>query len=546
MYKDTNFELFNHAPVALWEADYSKVYAILQEPWVLEIENLADYLLKNTDQIEQFLLGIEIITVNQTALSLCKANNKEELIQGLAFIYTKNGTSAYINVLEAMQQGLPCVSYKADLQDLDGELHLVDVHVKVMPGHEQDYSRVMFSVSKTLSSPFVSFSKEPNNPVIIEQNVREQQNLKLVKSTIDKSFKYSNAIIENSPDFIAYATPNGRMQYCNHAGKKLLGLAEDEDMSRYVIGDFHTTEHNEHFKKVISPILQEKGFWTGQTELVTHNNKRIPLLQVMIAHKDKQQNITMLSTSAKDISKRLYAEQELLNKQQQVADMYRVLSMSEVASAISHEINQPLTAIANYANGCLRLIKKEPVSEPLKSAIIKISKQVERAGEIVHHINNYLRRGELQVKPLDINQLIQDVLTFPYTDISAVQLNTNFCDASTQVNGDKIYLQQTFVNVINNALEAIREAGEKPGILTVTTQVSHAGLITIMIKDNGVGMSEELCKKIFSPLYTTKQNGTGIGLALARYLIEEHKGKITVASEQGKGSCFNITLPSSL
>ena len=529
----TEFDLFEHAPVSLWQSDYSALKAYFQFAWAKDVEDMEQFLLQHPKHFECCMQKIKVLNLNQATLRLFKADSKHQLILGLEQVYTEEGVAAYAKTLADIYQGETEGSCYSQMRDFEGLVRKIKIHWSVMPGYQQCFSRVVIAITLVNEGDL--------QPGIKNREVIKRLPNRFQKLALQRAFD----IIENMPDLVAHGDfATNRITYMNAAGRKMLGIDPDVDLSSFNIAQFHTPEFFERVEKEIVPLLKARKIWTGQTEMIALSGEVIPLIQVIVPHIDSCGALHGTSTITKDMRAIKKAEAEILEQQQELANLYRINAMSEVASSIAHEINQPLTALKNYANGCLHRMKTQPVSPGIEKGIRGVVEQARRAGEIVHHIKNYLKRGELHYAKIDVNHLVMESLKYSMIiPKDHIEIETQFAKRLPAIQGDKLYLQQMLINLIGNAVQALQNISQHPLVIGLRTEKNDDDTISITVSDNGVGMSADVQEKIFTPLYTQAVGGTGIGLAFVRYIIEQHGGSIAVFSKPNEGSQFVVTLP---
>lgn len=264
-----------------------------------------------------------------------------------------------------------------------------------------------------------------------------------------------------------------------------------------------------------------------------------------------------------DVTDRLAAEERARSHLDQLAHVARVSSMGEMASAIAHEINQPLTAIANYASAALRLMKAGRLSdEEAISTLARLASEAERAGEIVRKMRGFVRGEEGQLAPVAAASLIADVLKLAGAELRHrdVELVAGPADALPPVLVDAIQIQQVLVNLVRNAAEAIDAAGVATRRVTVLATREDPRMVRISVRDTGPGIDPENLERIFEPFFTSKPDGIGIGLSLSRSIVDAHGGRLWAESAgsgggkdasgsgagnnaSGAGAVFHMTLP---
>jgi C4-dicarboxylate-specific signal transduction histidine kinase len=244
---------------------------------------------------------------------------------------------------------------------------------------------------------------------------------------------------------------------------------------------------------------------------------------------------------------RRHGEEQAVLHQAELAHMSRLNVMGEMATGIAHELNQPLTAIANYASAASKLIGSENQQpDKLMSVLDSVQVQAKRASEIIHRLRKFVKKQTLQKSSVDLNHLVADVVGFMEieTKNDNVQVQLQLQDGLPIVYVDAIHIEQVLMNLIRNSLEAMMSVDENARLLTVHTQLNHEGLPLVEVTDTGPGIDRDTLKHIFEPFVTTKgTKGMGMGLSISRSIVEAHGGRLWAESEPGKGARFYLTVP---
>ncbi len=238
---------------------------------------------------------------------------------------------------------------------------------------------------------------------------------------------------------------------------------------------------------------------------------------------------------------------ELGRKQEeQLEHSTRLAELGEMAASISHELNQPLTGIRNYARNAFYMIEKKAGSEEeVKGNLRLISEQVDRAARIINQMRELTRRSDTTFSILEINGVLRECMEFlvPQMKLSEVELSLSLEPDLPPVWGDRIRLAQVFLNLLTNARQAMDGAADRRLSVTSRRDGTPELPVVIEIRDTGKGFSEEQARKLFQPFYTTRKGGHGLGLSISRAIIKDHKGEIEAAGAPGTGATFRIRLP---
>ncbi len=249
---------------------------------------------------------------------------------------------------------------------------------------------------------------------------------------------------------------------------------------------------------------------------------------------------------ASDVTKTRQAEAEARQHQTELVHVCRVSTMGEMATGIAHELNQPLSAIMNYAKGSQRRIKLNPgETDSILQALEKISHQADRAGEIIKRMRGMLARQPAIRDMADLNQLVLEVCSF--VEFESRKLNVRIVselyEHPLQVQVDLVQIEQVILNIVRNAFDVLQSAGNDDKVVLIKSGISENNMAYVSVEDNGSGMTEATRQQLFHPFYTTKETGMGMGLAISQTIIDDHMGNILVDSWQGQGTRFMIELP---
>ena len=244
------------------------------------------------------------------------------------------------------------------------------------------------------------------------------------------------------------------------------------------------------------------------------------------------------------ISERRTVERLLREKQFELNRSLRLAAASEMASALAHELNQPLSAIANYAR-VGQLIASDPTisKEGLGTTMDLLVKEAARAGAVVHRLRDFFRTGSARMEPLDVERLLQGVVDAERTraERHRVRFVLDCAQALPSVTADRVQIETVLHNLISNAIDALKQATHER-VIQVSATHEHAQFVTIRLADNGPGMSEDMADQLFRPFATSKPRGMGLGLAISRSIVEAHAGRLVLETAD-HGCVFQFTVP---
>lgn len=229
-----------------------------------------------------------------------------------------------------------------------------------------------------------------------------------------------------------------------------------------------------------------------------------------------------------------------------LAHAHRMMTAGELAAALAHELNQPLAAIATFSEACLQLLQRGIANpEKLRDNITQIATQAERAGHTIRELRAFLTKGDSAKAAVDLNDLARTACDLVAAEARrrGVRLVPDFAPSLPPARAASVHIEHVLVNLLQNAIEAIRGADMAQGVVTVSTRAPTDRTLHVSVHDTGPGLDAKTLQRIFEPFYTTKTEGLGMGLAISRSIIEAHGGKLWADAPEGGGATFHFTLP---
>ncbi|MDP2895444.1 MAG: PAS domain S-box protein [bacterium] len=285
-------------------------------------------------------------------------------------------------------------------------------------------------------------------------------------------------------------------------------------------------------------LVMHKHYNENGDEIVVEANAA-PIL-------DASGEVIQIVKSCRDVSERLRTEEEMRRLREELAHVARVTTMGELAASLAHELNQPLTAISSNASAAQRFIDRTPPNlDEVREALEDIVKDGHRAGGVIRRLRALLKKGELERTPLDINGIVEEIVSLLYSEavVKGVNMRMDLQRELPLVLGDRIQIQQVLMNLMMNGMESMAEVGAESRKLVVTTSPHDGNAVLVSIQDAGLGLDEENMAKLFTPFFTTKAEGMGMGLAIARSIVEAHGGRLWATNNPDRGATFHFTLP---
>jgi C4-dicarboxylate-specific signal transduction histidine kinase len=222
------------------------------------------------------------------------------------------------------------------------------------------------------------------------------------------------------------------------------------------------------------------------------------------------------------------------------------MTLGELTASISHEVNQPIAAIATNGQVCLRLLALEtPRPDEMRAAVERIVRDANRASEVIQRIRALAKRSEPQMVSLDINDVIREAILLVQREVIShgVSLQTELASALPHVLGDRVQLQQVIINLLMNGVEAMAPITDRPREIVIRSQQQDAGQVHVAVQDSGIGIDSATAEQLFSAFFTTKASGMGMGLSISRSIIRAHGGRLWASPNAEHGAAFQFTVP---
>jgi two-component system sensor kinase FixL len=366
---------------------------------------------------------------------------------------------------------------------------------------------------------------------------------KAQEEKIRSSEEHLRLIFENAPTAIAITEPRGHITAANPAARRLLGHSEAE-LRKLRLSDLILPDDRAPAAAQMQATFQQGG----QCEFEVRYSRKDgsvchALTHASVAH-DARGAPLMMICELVDRSELFEATHEADELRSRLTHVSRIGTLGEMVSGIAHEVNQPLTAIANYASACRRMLASgQATPEELAGTLEKIAVQSERAGDVIRGLRNLLRKRDQVRQPLDCNQLVREVVRI--TDFELRQNGFRLVQALAPmlppVTGDGVQIQQIVLNLIRNALDAM--ALQASGDVVEISTASDGSWVDIFVADCGPGIPPAVAERLFEPFFTTKAEGIGLGLSICKSILTAHKGALQISTNAWGGTTFQVRLP---
>lgn len=346
----------------------------------------------------------------------------------------------------------------------------------------------------------------------------------------------------------------GRVTYVNPAFCRMVGLAPDELLGKKPPMPYWApeamAEYEQRFRKVLA------GQATPQFETVFQRTDgvRVPVLVFEAPLVDSHGHHTGWMSSILDITDRKRAEELSRQQQEKLETSARLSTMGEISSMLAHELNQPLAAISSYTAGALNVLNKTATSDGagpapaldlnmLRRALEQANTQARRAGQVIRSVHEFVKKREPRRESVAMQQVVEGIRALVELQArqSYVTLQVEFPAALPPVLADRVLLEQVLLNLTRNAIEAMQDIAPERRLLRITAQETEAQ-VAVSVIDNGHGIAPEVAERLFSPFFSTKAEGMGMGLSICRTAIEFHGGTLSHTDNPGGGTVFTFAL----
>ncbi|MBE1202808.1 PAS domain S-box protein [Aminobacter carboxidus] len=366
------------------------------------------------------------------------------------------------------------------------------------------------------------------------------------KRTLDEREAHLRSILDTVLDATIVIEKDGTIVSFNAAAIRQFGYQEDEVRGqnvRMLMPEPYRNGHDGYIQRYLT--TGEKRI-IGVDRVVVGRRKDGSTFPMKLAVGEmKSGNKTYFTGFVRDLTEREESATRLQEIQDELARLSRLNELGEMASTLAHELNQPLSVIANYAQGSMRMLRESPqkAASHLPEALEEISTQSLRAGEIIRHLREFVMRGETEKAPQDIRKLVEEAgaLALMGSRERGVRSVFDFAPGAGMVMVDAIQIQQVLTNLMRNAMEAMRDSEVR--LLSVRTFLGEPGEVAVEVSDTGPGIPDEVAARLFKPFVTTKPSGMGIGLSIAKRIVEAHAGIISMRRNAHGGVTFRFTLP---
>jgi PAS domain S-box-containing protein len=501
-------ELFESCPISLWEEDFSEVRKYFDDLRSRGINDLRRYFMEHPENLARCAGMAKILDVNQATLGLYGAKTVEELRGELRRVFTHDFQDKFREELVALSEGGKRFASEFDNQTLAGDVKHVNLILSVVPGYEDTLGKVLVSI------------------IDLTEWKRMEGELRSTKERLEYVVRSNPAVIYSGKPFADLS--DWKLTYLSENVTNLLGYEAREFVGH---PEFWThVVHPNDRPSVMTDIarLWEKGRFVFEYRMRHKDGDYRWIREEATVVRDADGKPIEVNGYWIDITERKRLEEALAKSQ-------RLATIGELAAMVGHDLRNPLQGIAG-AVYYLRTEEDSKLSNEGKEMVQLIQESIEHSDKIINDLLEYSREVHLELSRTNVKSITRDALAKVKIPKGVRVVNSIRNQPPMKLDVHK--MRRVFLNLIRNAVEAM----PKGGTLTITSSRSGDNL-HITFEDTGEGMTTETLAKLWTPLFTTKAKGMGLGLAIIKRFVEAHEGSISVETKLGKGSTFTVTLP---
>ncbi len=379
----------------------------------------------------------------------------------------------------------------------------------------------------------------------VSKVARDITAIKHSQSALAEREAHLQSVLDTVPDAMIVIDTQGAIQSFSVAAERLFGYKAAETIGKNVSILMPAPYHEQHDGYLERYLQTGERHIIGIRRIVVGRRKDGATFPIELSVGEVRSGARRFFTGfIRDLTERQQAERRLQELQSELIHMSRFTALGEMASTLAHELNQPLTAIANYLKGSRRLLDagQSDAVPKISEALERAAEQALRAGQIIRQLREFVARGESDRQSENLPRLVEEASALALVGVRELGVHVAF-DLDPQVTfvlASKIQVEQVLLNLMRNALEAMQETDQR--ILTVSTRRLDNETVRIDVADTGPGIAPEIAAQLFQPFITTKRHGMGVGLSISRTIIEAHGGRLWAEPNPGGGTIFRLTL----
>jgi two-component system sensor kinase FixL len=369
---------------------------------------------------------------------------------------------------------------------------------------------------------------------------------KQVEEALRTRESHLRSILETIPDAMIVIDGSGIIQFFSSAAERQFGYAEQEAIGKNVSILMPNPDHSRHDGYLARYLSTGERHIIGVGRIVTGQRKDGTTFPMHLSIGEMQSGgVPYFTGFIHDLTEHQQTQTRLQELQSELVHVSRLSAMGEMASALAHELNQPLAAISNYMKGSRRLLaaSSDPNRPKIENALDRAAEQAIRAGQIIRRLRDFVSRGESEKRVESLSKLIEEAgaLGLAGAREQGVKLRFSLDPGHDLVLVDRVQIQQVLVNLFRNALEAMAQTPRRELIASNTKAADD--MIEVEVSDTGSGFHDDVKSSLFQTFFTTKETGMGVGLSISRSIIEAHGGRMWAEANESGGATFRFTLP---
>jgi len=368
---------------------------------------------------------------------------------------------------------------------------------------------------------------------------------KQVEEALRTRETHLRSILQTIPDAMIVIDGHGVIQLFSTAAERLFGWSEQEAIGQNVSILMPEPDRSRHDSYIARYLTTHDPHIIGIGRIVTGKRRDGTTFPMHLSIGEMRSGGEPYFTGfVHDLTEHQQTQARLQELQSELVHVSRLTAMGEMASALAHEINQPLAAISNYMKGSRRLLagSTDPNTPKIESAMDRAAEQALRAGQIIRRLRDFVSRGESERRVESITKLVEEASALALVGVKdrGIKVRFQFDPSVDLVLADRVQIQQVLLNLIRNAMDAMEESTVRD--LVISVEPESRTHVRVSVADNGSGISPDISEQLFQPFVTTKRHGMGVGLSISRTIVEAHSGHIWVEPNPGGGTVFNFTL----
>ena len=443
----------------------------------------------------------------------------------------------FVQLIEGVLAGTAIQEIESPVRSSTGERRLVIWNVSrvCVAGHEP---LGIIAVAHDITE-----RKQAENEVQ-RLNAELEQRVQARTHELRTSEERFRTIFEAAPIGIVTADLSGRVRNANRAFQAMLGYTLEE-LQEKTLDELTAEPDRLRSRSAFLQLCEQHSRELSMDKrYIGRHGAQVWVHEACAVVHDAAGQADYVLAMVEDVTERQHAEQRAREHQEHLAHVLRVSTMGGMAAELAHELNQPLGAIVNFANGTLVRLRARGIDPEIEQAVAQIASEGLRAGEIIRRIRDFVRQGEPRREQSDLNHLVRQAayLVEPDARGRGIPLRLSLDPALPAVEVDHIQFEQVVVNLLRNAIEAV-VANRRPDDEVLVQTGRADGAITVTVRDTGVGLPPAAGERIFDAFFTTKRGGLGMGLSISRSIVEAHGGRLWAAGNPDRGMSFTFSVP---